>query len=145
MTFPAFISHGITMKKRKWDAKIKAKIVVDGLSSKPLTEICAENNISPAQYYRWREQFLENMHLAFEGDLRRAAAVSHENIHLKKTVTELTAELRKAALSRENTRLKKTIEDLNSQLKISKTNNPANSNEPPKEPGKTRKDKSKPV
>ena len=40
------------MKRRKWDAKTKAAIVVQGLKGKPVAELCTEHQISQAQYYQ---------------------------------------------------------------------------------------------
>jgi transposase-like protein len=38
------------MQRRKWDAKAKAVIVIEGLKGKPVAEICIEHQISQAQY-----------------------------------------------------------------------------------------------
>jgi transposase-like protein len=40
------------MKMRKWDAKTKAMIVLQGLKSKPVAEICRERQLNQAQYYQ---------------------------------------------------------------------------------------------
>jgi transposase-like protein len=40
------------MPRRKWDAKTKALIVLEGLKGKPVAEICTEHQISQSQYYR---------------------------------------------------------------------------------------------
>ena len=37
------------MTRRKWDAKTKATIVLEGLKGKPVTAICSEYRISQAQ------------------------------------------------------------------------------------------------
>ena len=37
------------MKRRKWDPKTKAMIVVEGLKGKQISEICIEHQISQAQ------------------------------------------------------------------------------------------------
>jgi transposase len=46
------------MHRRKWDAKTKAIIVLEGLKGKPVAEICTEHQLSQSQYYQWRDQFL---------------------------------------------------------------------------------------
>jgi transposase-like protein len=46
------------MQRRKWDAKTKAMIVLEGLKGKPVAELCTEHQISQAQYYQWCDQFL---------------------------------------------------------------------------------------
>ena len=48
------------MKRRKWDAKAKAIIVLEGLKGKPAATICQDYQIRQAQYYQWRDQFLAN-------------------------------------------------------------------------------------
>ena len=55
------------MQRRKWDPKTKAIVVIQGLKGKPVSEICAEHQISQAQYYMSRDQFLSNASRAFEG------------------------------------------------------------------------------
>jgi putative transposase len=48
-------------KGRIWTAEDKAKIVVQGLKGRSVAEICNEYRIHQTQYYKWREQFLENV------------------------------------------------------------------------------------
>jgi transposase-like protein len=83
------------MKRRKWEPKAKAMIVLQGLRGKPLAEICSEHQITQSQYYLWRDQFLEKMHLAFIEDDRKEKALSRENVRLKKIIGDLTVELKK--------------------------------------------------
>ena len=83
------------MKRRKWDPKTKAMIVVEGLKGKPISEIYIEHQISQAQYYQWRDQFLANMYQVFNSDDRREKALTRENAQLKKIIGDLTVELKK--------------------------------------------------
>lgn len=83
------------MKRRKWDPKTKAMIVVEGLKGKPVSEICIEHQISQTQYYRWRDQFLAKLPQIFAEDNRREKALSKENTRLKKIIGDLTVELKK--------------------------------------------------
>jgi transposase-like protein len=83
------------MKRRKWDPKAKAMIVLQGLRGKPLAEICSEHQITQSQYYLWRDQFLEKMHLVFIEDDRKEKTLTRENAHLKKIIGDLTVELKK--------------------------------------------------
>ncbi len=83
------------MKRRKWDPKTKAMIVVEGLKGKPISEICTEHLISQTQYYRWRDQFLANVPQVFADDNRREKALTKENARLKKIIGDLTVELKK--------------------------------------------------
>jgi len=86
------------MKMRKWEAKTKAMIVLQGLKGKPVAEICREHQLSQAQYYQWRDQFLSNATKAFEvsQQTHREARLQQENATLKKLVGELTLELKKS-------------------------------------------------
>lgn len=86
------------MERRKWDAKTKAIVVIQGLKGKTVAEICAEHQISQGQYYLWRDQFLNNAAKVFEGQdqTKKEARLSKENTTLKKLVGELTMELKKS-------------------------------------------------
>ena len=86
------------MQRRKWDAKIKAMIVLEGLKGKPVAELCDEHQISQAQYYQWRDQFLAHAAKAFEvhEQSQREARLTRENARLKTLVGELTLELKKS-------------------------------------------------
>ena len=86
------------MRRRKWDAKIKAMIVIQGLQGRPVADICNEYQIAQSQYYRWRDQFLAHAPQAFEVHqrTRTEARLAHENTPLKKLGGELTFELKKA-------------------------------------------------
>jgi putative transposase len=86
------------MHRRKWDAKTKALIVIEGLKGKSVAELCAEHQISQAQYYQWRDQFLTHAPKAFEvhEQSQREARLARENARLKTLVGELTLELKKS-------------------------------------------------
>jgi len=86
------------MHRRKWDAKSKALIVIEGLKGKSVVEICTEHQISQSQYYQWRDQFLAHAARAFEAHqyTRKEAHLEQENGRLKKLVGELTLELKKS-------------------------------------------------
>ena len=83
------------MKRRKWDPKTKDMIVMEGLRGRQVSEICIEHQISQAQYYQWRDQFLANMPRVFAEDNRREKALTKENARLKRIVGDLTVELKK--------------------------------------------------
>jgi transposase-like protein len=84
------------MRRRKWDAKTKALIVLEGLKGKPVAEICTEHQISQSLYDQWRDQFLANAAKAFEDSqrTRQEARLEQENARLKQLVGELTCELK---------------------------------------------------
>jgi transposase-like protein len=88
------------MKKRHWEPKTKTLIVLQGLRGKPINELCAEHQISQAQYYQWRDQFLSDAHSVFEisQKSRREFALEREVAQLKHMVGELTMELKKSDL-----------------------------------------------
>ena len=86
------------MKRRKWNSKTKSLIVIQGLKGKSVNELCIEHQISQAQYYQWRDQFLQNAPKVFEvhEQSSREAVLERENSKLKKLVGELTLELKKS-------------------------------------------------
>jgi transposase-like protein len=86
------------MPRRKWDAKTKAMIVLEGLKGKPVAELCHEHPISQAQSYQWRDQFLAHAPNAFEvhEQSQREARLARENARLNTLVGELTLELKKS-------------------------------------------------
>ena len=84
------------MKRRRWDAKTKAMIVLQGLKGKPINDLCIEHQIGQTQYYRWRDQFLANMHQAFDSKDGKEAALTRENLRLRQVIGDLTVELKKS-------------------------------------------------
>ena len=86
------------MKRRSWDAKAKARIVLEGLQGKSVSELCNEHQINQSQYYQWRDQFLANASKTFEvhQDAQKDARLARENTRLKTLVGELTLELKKS-------------------------------------------------
>jgi len=83
------------MPRRKWDSQTKATIVLQGLKGRPIVDICIEHQISQAQYYQWRDQFMKKIPLVFENTERRQKLLIQENSHLKRMIGELTVELKK--------------------------------------------------
>jgi transposase-like protein len=84
-----------TMKNRKWSAKTKALIVMEGIKGKPVTEICEEHQLSQSQYYRWRDEFLAKMHQIFDNNDKKDERLTRENQRLKQIIGDLTIELKK--------------------------------------------------
>lgn len=69
------------MRRRNWTVDDKLAIVLEGIrGTRPVTEICREHEISPNQYYKWREQF-------FEG--------AQEGLQSKRERSEVEAEIEK--------------------------------------------------
>ncbi len=54
------------MPGRQWDPASKAKVVLEGLKGRSESAICKRHRIEPAEYRRWRKQFLENIARPFE-------------------------------------------------------------------------------
>jgi transposase-like protein len=84
------------MKYRKWDAKRKGIIVLEGLKGKPVSEICLEYQISQTQYYRWRDKLLSSLPQVFTTTSRKEESQAREIRHLKEIIGELTVELKKS-------------------------------------------------
>ncbi len=85
------------MKRRRWDSKTKTKIVLEGLSGRPVSEICNEYGIHQNQYNLWRDKFVSEAHRAFEstkdgGEVNR---LRKKNQELKQIIGSLTVELKK--------------------------------------------------
>jgi transposase-like protein len=80
---------------KKWSAKTKALIVMEGIKGKPVTEICTEHQLSQSQYYRWRDEFFANMHQVFENTEKKDEQLVRENQRLKQIIGDLTVELKK--------------------------------------------------
>jgi len=85
------------MKRRSWDSKTKAKIVLEGLQGRALASLCREYGISQSMYYRWRNILLANAQLVFEADAtaRREKALAAENNKLKKSLAEARGTFKK--------------------------------------------------
>jgi transposase-like protein len=54
------------VKRRKWDGKIKATVVLQGLKGKQVITMCQGYQISRAQYFQWPDQFRSNATKTFE-------------------------------------------------------------------------------
>jgi transposase-like protein len=85
------------MKPKSWDPKTKAKIILEGLRGRPVSEICSEYGVHNSQYYDWRDKFLKNVEKVFENGQAtpRETRLKAEIAQLKELVGELTLELKK--------------------------------------------------
>jgi len=86
------------MKRRQWDSKTKAKIVLEGLSGKAVSELCSQYQISQNQYYQWRDKFLAESHRAFDGKVSGSEVLrlKAKNQRLQQIIGALTVELKKS-------------------------------------------------
>ncbi len=78
--------------KRRWNSEEKARIVIEGLTTHvPMSELCRKHNVNHAQYYAWRNQFLEagKRGLA-HGASSSEKALQEENDELKQLIAELS-------------------------------------------------------
>jgi transposase-like protein len=78
------------MQRRQWNAKTKARIVLQGLQGKPVAELYNEYQISQSLYYQWRDQFLAHADKAFEvhQHVRQEAYIERETAKLRGLVGE---------------------------------------------------------
>ncbi len=85
------------MKRRRWDSKTKTKIVLEGLSARPVSEICNEYGIHQNQYYIWRDKFLSEAHKAFDSkkNIGEIDRLRKKNQELTQIIGSLTVELKK--------------------------------------------------
>ena len=85
------------MKQRQWKSEMKAMIVLEGLKGRAVAELCNAHQISQAQYYQWRDQFLSNAGRVFETQThdQRMTHLQRENAKLKTLIGNLTVELKK--------------------------------------------------
>lgn len=87
------------MKYRQWTSKQKSQIVLEGLSGQiDITQLCQKYQVSQAQYYKWRDQFLATCHQAFDVKKQSQKEQYLENqVHKLKTIIgDLTVELKKS-------------------------------------------------
>ena len=47
------------MERRKWTGKEKFEIVLEGLRSGKIAQICNKYEISQGLYYKWRDEFFQ--------------------------------------------------------------------------------------
>lgn len=79
-----------------WRAEEKVTLIVTGMGSKiPITTLCKLNNVSPSQYYEWRERFMAKGKegLMANGGRSQREADLEKKIHvLERCIGELTLE-----------------------------------------------------
>ena len=87
------------MKRRKWTSQQKLKIALEGLSGQiEVSKLCAKYQVSPTQYYQWRDHLLKFGHQAFETKniTKKEQHLEQENKNLKRIIGDLTVELKKS-------------------------------------------------
>ncbi len=83
------------MKRRRWDSKTKTKIVLEGLSGRPVRDMQRVRYTN--QYYSWRDKFLSEAHKAFDSkkDVGEVERLRKKNQELTQIIGSLTVELKK--------------------------------------------------
>ena len=87
------------MKRRIWTSKQKSQIILEGLSGQiDITKLCQKYQVSQAQYYKWRDAFLQNCHQSFEvkKQSQKEQHLEAQNEKLKRIIGDLTIELKKS-------------------------------------------------
>ena len=87
------------MPRKKYTSEFKTKIVLSILQGdKEFNVICSENGLNPNMVRKWKQEFLQNAHLAFVADSERKAVQRKEddlkkkNDQMLRTIGQLTLE-----------------------------------------------------
>ena len=82
--------------RRKWSAAEKLRIVLAGMQTGDIAELCRREGINPTQYYGWKKQLLSSATRVFdEHDSKRNASEEKKAAELRRmkdVVAEITAE-----------------------------------------------------
>ena len=91
------VSHETTAVGCQPRTRIRGRIVLEGLKGRPVSELCTEHQISQAQYYQWRDQFLANASKVFDAakQSQRESRLMQENARFKRLVADQALELKK--------------------------------------------------
>lgn len=79
---------------KEWTPEEKAEIVIEGLKGRSEAELFKTYKINQAQFFEWRDQFLQNASLVFKGTAggtEREIQLERENEQLRELVEELKA------------------------------------------------------
>lgn len=89
------------MPKKKYSAEFKAKLVISILQGdKEINEICSEHNLNPNMVRTWKQNFLNNAHLAFGAETEQKAAQRKED-SLKKKNDQMLKKIGQLTLERD--------------------------------------------
>ena len=79
-----------------WRAEEKVELILVGMTGKvPVTTLCKINNVTPSQYYEWREKFLATGKqglMANGGKTQRESELEKKISILERCIGELTLE-----------------------------------------------------
>jgi transposase-like protein len=92
--------------RRKWTASEKLRIVLAGMQTGDIAELCRREGINPTQYYGWKNQLLQSADAIFDvrsqKPSRKEARMERDTRRMQAVIAEITAE---------NLDLKKTLLD----------------------------------
>jgi len=92
--------------RRKWSAAQKLRIVLAGIQTGDIAELCRREGINPTQYYGWKKQLLSSADVVFDArgqkPNRKEARMERDTRRMQAVIAEITAE---------NLDLKKTLSD----------------------------------
>jgi transposase-like protein len=85
------------MKHKKRSSREKFEIVLEGLKNQEkVADLCNRHGIAQSQYYKWRDQFLQNGIKAFElNPDKKVEQLESKVKSLTNLVGQLTVELKK--------------------------------------------------
>lgn len=83
------------MKRRKYTAKFKAKVVLESLKEhQPLNDLAQRHKLSPSQISNWKKEFISNAEVVFaKGKVNQRNEADTERDRLLKTIGEQKVEL----------------------------------------------------
>jgi transposase-like protein len=92
--------------RRKRSAAEKLRIVLAGMQTGDIAELCRREGINPTQYYGWKMQLLDSAEAVFDvrgqKPSRKEARLERDTRRMQAVIAEITAE---------NLELKKTLSD----------------------------------
>ena len=81
-------------KKKKYDAKFKAKVALEAIKEREtLNELAVKYEVSPVMISRWKKEFIENSAAAFETPKVDDAAIERENNRYLRVIGDLQMQL----------------------------------------------------
>lgn len=87
------------MPKKKYTAEFKTQVILPIIQgNREFNAICADFNLNPSRVHKWKQEFLQNAHRAFDSDSEQKAAqrkevyLKRKNDQMLKTIGQLTLE-----------------------------------------------------
>ncbi len=92
--------------RRKWLPTEKLRIVLAGMQTGDIADLCRREGINPTQYYGWKKQLVDSAEAVFnvreQKPSHKERKLEHANRRMQAVIAEITAE---------NLELKKTLSD----------------------------------